>query len=46
MDFDAYEYGTRSLVKILNNPAKSMAHGFVFAVLLTNDVTLRQCELR
>lgn len=46
MDFDAYEYGTMSLSEVLNNPAKSMGHGFVLAMLLTNDPALRECELR
>lgn len=46
MDFDAYEYGTMSLSQVLNNPAKSMGHGFVLAMLLTNDAALRECELR
>jgi hypothetical protein len=46
MDFDAYEYGTMSLSEILNNPAKSMGHGFVLAMLLTNDAALQECKLR
>jgi hypothetical protein len=46
MDFDAYEYGTMSLSEVLNNPAKSMGHGFVLAMLLTNDPALRECEMR
>lgn len=46
MDFDAYEYGTMSLSEVLNNPAKSMGHGFVLAMLLTNDAALRKCKLR
>jgi hypothetical protein len=48
MDFDAnnYEYGTMSLSEILNNPAKSMGHGFVLAMLLTNDAALKECQLR
>lgn len=46
MDFDAYEYGTMTLSEVLNNPAKSMGHGFVLAMLLTNDPALRECEIR
>lgn len=46
MDVDAYEYGTMSLSQVLNNPAKSMGHGFVLAMLLTNDAALQECELR
>jgi hypothetical protein len=46
MDFDAYEYGTSSCSQVLNNPAKSMGHGFVLAMLLTDDAALRECELR
>ena len=46
MDYDAYEYGTMSLSEVLNNPAKSMGHGFVLAMLLTNDAALQECELR
>jgi hypothetical protein len=46
MDFDAYEYGSMSLSEVLNNPAKSMGHGFVLAMLLTNDTALRECEIR
>jgi hypothetical protein len=45
MDFDAYEYGTMSFSQVLNNPAKSMGHGFVLAMLLTNDAALQECEL-
>lgn len=46
MDFDAYEYGSMSYPQVLNNPAKSMGHGFVLAMLLTNDAALQECELR
>ena len=46
MDFDAYPYGTMTLSEVLNNPCKSMGHGFVLAMLLTNDPALRECELR
>lgn len=46
MDFYAYEYRNMSLSEILNNPAKTMGHGFVLAMLLTNDAALRECELR
>lgn len=46
MDFDAYEYGRMSLTEVLNNPAKSMGHGFVLAMLLTDDGALRECEIR
>jgi hypothetical protein len=46
MGCDAYEYGTLSYSQVLNNPAKSTAHGFVLAMLLTNDPALRECELR
>jgi hypothetical protein len=46
MDYDAYEYGTMSLSEVLNNPAESMGHGFVLAMLLTNDAALQECELR
>ena len=46
MDFDAYEYGTSSYSQVLNNPAKSMGHGFVLAMLLTNDAALQECEIR
>jgi len=46
MDFDAYEYGTMSLSQVLNNPDKPMGHGFVLAMLLTNDAALRECEIR
>ena len=46
MDFDAYEYGDMSLSEVLNNPAKSMGHGFVLAMLLTNDAALQGCGIR
>jgi hypothetical protein len=46
MDYDAYKYGTMSLSEVLNNPAKPMGHGFVLAMLLTNDAALGECELR
>jgi hypothetical protein len=46
MDFDAYEYGTMTLSEDLNNPAKAMGHGFVLAMLLTNDAALKECKLR
>jgi hypothetical protein len=46
MDFDAYEYGSMSLSDVLNNRAKSMGHGFVLAMLLTNDAALKECEIR
>jgi hypothetical protein len=46
MDFDAYEYGTMSLSEVLNNPDKPMGHGFVLAMLLTNDAALRECKHR
>ena len=46
MDFDAYEYGTMSFSQVLNNPKSSMGHGFVVAMLLTDDPALKQCELR
>ena len=32
--------------EILNYPAKSMGHGFVLAMLLTDDDALQECELR
>jgi hypothetical protein len=35
-----------SLSEVLNNPAESMGHGFVLAMLLTNDAALQECELR
>ena len=41
MDFDAYPYGTMSLSEVLNNPAKSMGHGFVLAMLLT----VKRCSI-
>ncbi|MEI6284731.1 MAG: hypothetical protein WCP40_06500 [Opitutae bacterium] len=44
MDFDAYEYDTIS--EVLNNPARSMGHGFVLAMLFTGDVALQECVLR
>ncbi len=46
MDFDAYEYGTMSFSEMLNNPAKSMGHGFVLAMLFANDTALQECQLR
>jgi hypothetical protein len=46
MDFDAYEYGTMSFSQVLNNPTKPAGHGFVLAMLLTNDAALQECELR
>jgi len=46
MDFDTYEYGTSSYSQVLNNPAKSMGHGFVLAMLLTDDAALQECEIR
>jgi hypothetical protein len=46
MDYDAYEYGSMSLSAVLNNPAKSMGHGFVLAMLLTGDEALQKCEIR
>ena len=46
MDFGTRPYGNRSLTDVLNNPKYSMGHGFVLAMLLTNDAALRECELR
>ncbi len=46
MDFDAYKYGTLSFSAVLNNPKQSMGHGFVLAILLTDDPALKECELR
>lgn len=46
MHFDAYEYCTMSFSEVLNNPAKSMGHGFVLAMLLSNDAALQECQLR
>ena len=46
MDFDAYQYGEMSLSQVLNNPLKSMGHGFVLAMLLKTDAALEECELR
>jgi hypothetical protein len=45
MDYDAYEYGTSSYSQVLNNPAESMGHGFVLAMLLKDDTALQECEL-
>lgn len=44
MDCEAYEYMTLSAV--LNNPAKGMAHGYVLAMMLTDDPALKECKLR
>jgi hypothetical protein len=46
MDFDAYPYGCMSFSEVLNNPDKAMGHGFVLAMLLTNDAALKECKLR
>ena len=46
MDFDAYEYGAMSFSEVLNNTEESMGHGFVLAMLLTQDPALKECELR
>lgn len=46
MDFDAYDYTGMSLTDVLNNPSKSLGHGFVLAMLLLNDPALKQCKLR
>lgn len=46
MDFDAYDYGTMSFSQALNNPAKSMVHGFVLAMLFAKDMALQECQLR
>jgi hypothetical protein len=46
MDFDAYDYTGMSLTDVLNNPAKSLGHGFVLAMLLLKDPALKQCPLR
>ena len=35
-----------SLSDVLNNPGQSMGHGFVLAMLLTNDAALNECQLR
>lgn len=43
-DFDTYEYDTIS--EVLNNPVRSMGHGFVLAMLLTDDAALQECVLR
>lgn len=42
MDFDAYPYEDMTFSEVLNNPNKSMGHGFVLAMLLTNDETLEE----
>jgi hypothetical protein len=36
----------RSLSEFLSNPKQSMGHGFVLAMLLTNDSALKESELR
>jgi hypothetical protein len=46
MDFDAYEYNRMSFSEVLNNPRESMGHGFVLAMLLTENPALQECELR
>jgi hypothetical protein len=38
------DYSSQS--EVLNNPAKSMGHGFVLAMLLTDDAALKECEIR
>ena len=46
MDFDAYDYTGMTLTQVLNNPDKSMGHGFVLAMLLTEDPALEECRMR
>lgn len=47
-DFDGYGHVKLglSLTEVLNNPHRKMGHAFVLAMLLTNDIALKQCELR
>lgn len=42
MDFDAYPYEDMTFSEVLNNSEKSMGHGFVLAMLLTDDAALEQ----
>jgi len=46
MDFDSWDYTGKTLSDVLNNPSKTMGHGFVLAMLLLNDPALNQCYLR
>lgn len=46
MDFDAYDTAGMTLSDVLNNPAKSMGHGYVLAMLMTEDAALKECRLR
>jgi hypothetical protein len=46
MDFDAYDYAGMTLTQVLNNAGKSLGHGFVLAMLLTEDPALKECQMR
>ena len=46
MEFDCYDYTGKTLTEVLNNPKKTMGHGYVLAMLLLKDPALKECELR
>ena len=47
-DYDGYYYASRNetLTDVLNNPSKKMGHAFVLAMLLHEDDSLSQVDLR
>lgn len=46
MDVDDYDTTGMTLSQVLNNPSKSLGHGYVLAMLLTEDAALKECKLR
>lgn len=46
-DFDGYDHvaSDMSLSDVLNNPARSMGHAFVLAMLLTRDEACKECGI-
>ena len=47
-DYDAYDHAASNMTlsQVLNRRDRKMGHGFVLAMMLTNDPALKQMELR
>lgn len=43
--WDMQKYNMKSLTDVLNNPMRKMGHAFVLAMLLTEDIALKQCSI-
>jgi len=47
-DFDGYDHDKKkmTLTQVLNTPKRKMGHAFVLKMLLTNDIALKECDIR